>query len=596
MCGIAGFVDKKGNCSDGEKRKIGEGMLALIKHRGPDGSGLMLEPWGSMVHARLSIMDLSDAAAQPMWDSTGSLALSFNGEIYNHNNFKKELTPRYTFHTHSDTESLLYAYAAWGEQCLLRMKGMFAFSLYNQSEATLLLAIDRFGIKPLYYIDTEEYFAWSSEVKAFAALPHFTFQVNQERVSEFLMFRSLAGQDTLFKDIKKLLPGEKLKFDLNTFQYNLVEYWSLHEQNIHNTDGDPIELLLELLKKSTKEHLLSDVTLGTQLSGGVDSSLVTALVQEAENIQGLQTFSIGLSDSAWNEFPYSDSVASQLGTKHHKLLFTEEEFCRELPRATFYYDEPIHHSHSIPMMLLSRFAKKKVTVLLSGEGADEIFGGYDRYSNFIDRGNHREEDFLLSNALVGFETISRIIKTKKEPDFRERLNILNKSKHKSPLYRLGHYDLYSYLPSLLLRQDKMGMSVGLENRVPFLDHELVVAVMSLSDSQKIQEGRSKYLLKTITERYFTKDFVNRKKVGFGQPIAEWLRNRSGLGVYLSYLTSPLHEREFLDYCTINTLIEEHVSARADHSLILWNLLTLEVWMQIFIDQRPIEDIWEKAQR
>ena len=594
MCGIAGFVDKKGQCSDEEKRKIGEAMLARIKHRGPDGSGISLETWGCMVHARLSVMDLSDRAAQPMWDATRSFAISFNGEIYNHNDFKTELTSLYTFHTHSDTESLLYAYATWGEACLTRVKGMFSFSLYNRNEATLFLAIDRFGIKPLYYIDTEEYFAWSSEIKAFESIPNFSFQMNEERVCEFLMFRSLAGPETLFTDIKKLLPGQKLTFDLNTLKYDVLEYWSLHEQSVQGAHDNPVGHIYELLKESTKEHLLSDVTLGTQLSGGVDSSVITALVEETSDTPGLQTFSIGLSDPAWNEFPYSDSVARQLGTKHHTLLFSEEEFCRELPRATFYYDEPIHHSHSIPMMLLSRFAKKEVTVLLSGEGADEIFGGYRRYSNFVDRKNSSEEDFLLSNVLVGFETVSRIVKGKREPDLSARSNILNKSKHKSPLYRLGHYDLYSYLPSLLLRQDKMGMSVGLENRVPFLDHELVVAAMSLDDSQKIKEGRSKYLLKTIAERYFAKDFVDRKKVGFGQPIAEWLRNESGLGAYLSYFTSPILEREFLDYGTITTLIDEHVSARADHSLILWNLITLEVWMQIFIDHTPIEEIWEKA--
>jgi asparagine synthase (glutamine-hydrolysing) len=578
MCGIVGFVDKKLRLTPEEKQQVLEKMLARIKHRGPDGQGTELFPWGGIAHARLSILDLSDAAAQPMWNAQKTLALSFNGEIYNHNEFKRELEQKYTFHTHADTESLLHAYEEWGSDSLTRMRGMFAFNVYDARSRELFFAVDRFGIKPLYYIDTPEWFAWSSEAKAFKELPGFIFEVNESRVSEYLMFRSVAGEETLLKHVHKLLPGQTLTLALDTGNISKSIYWHHHATTGANV-GD-------LLKDSVREHMLSDVPVGVQLSGGLDSSLVSALVRRIiPESQELHSFSIGLRDGEWNEFPYSRRVSEALHTVHHELYFDEQSFCRQLPLATYHYDEPINHSHSVPMMMLSAEAKKHATVLLSGEGADELFGGYRRYATFVGR-TPMSEEVVHSNAFSSEKDVRALFQG--DVDLTDRRATVRNAQAYG-IDPLSVYDTQTYLTTLLLRQDKMGMRSGLENRVPFLDHRLVEAAYAIPFAEKMTAEGGKLQLKEFARTLLPEDIVSRPKVGFGQPIDSWLRNCDGLGAYLRALNNE-KKMDFLDKRAISRLVGGHQNGK-DNSRILWTLLNFWLWHKIFIQNEEPESLW-----
>lgn len=593
MCGIAGFVDKKNSLSHEAKRALLTRMLSSIKHRGPDADGIWLREAVGMAHARLSILDLSSAANQPMWNEDETIGISFNGEIYNHLQVRKDLPSRQPFRTHSDTETILYSYEAWREACLPKLKGMFAFSIVDTSHQELFLALDRFAIKPLYYLDTPEWFAWSSEAKTLLLLPHFERALSAEGLGEYLLFRSLAGPGTLFKHIRKLLPGEYMTYSLGSNALKVSRYYNPRHAGEILPHSHHEEHLGSLLRTSVQEHLLADVPVGVQLSGGLDSSIVSALV--SENMppgQKLHSFSIGLADAEWNEFPHSRRVSELLGTVHHELQFTEEDFCKALPQATYHYDEPLNHSHSIPMMFLAQKAKDHVKVLISGEGADEIFGGYTRYSTCVR--DRRTESILLSNAFSSLEQVRAVLKNPSH-DLSHREKILADTENEGPERRLASYDLATYLPSLLLRQDKMGMKSGLENRVPFLDHVLVETALQLPIEDKISTVEGKILLKKIAEKYLPYDIVHRKKVGFGQPIASWMRNEKGLGSYLSLLTKPAIERDYINYDAVRRMVDEHQRG-SDHSRILWTLLMLEVWSKMFIDVVPYELVWESLQR
>ena len=593
MCGITGFVDKKGKLSQEEKNKLLEKMLASIRHRGNDGAGVYVHGSVAIAHARLSIIDLSKTADQPMQNDNDDIVLSFNGELYDHQNIRKELEKKHKFHTsHSDTETLLRAYEEWGEDCVGKFRGMFAFSVYDLIREHIFLAVDRFGIKPLYYVDTQDWFAWSSEIKSLLLLPGVTRDMNNEVLGEHMIFRSIAGPQTLFKNIYKILPGESLRYIIKDNSVVKKTYWRLNEYKFLFASSDRQAEITRLLKRSVAEHMLADVPVGVQLSGGVDSSLISALVKQViPKDQELHSFSIGLSEPEWNEFPHSRLVAKMLGTVHHEIIFTEEDFCRSLPIATYHLDEPINHSHSVPMMLLAEYAAKHVKVLMSGEGADEVFGGYRRYVDLLNS-NPTLESIMLSSAFSQEKSVQPFMSGIFNADLSFRGRLLNDMKSDDPYYQVAIYDLATYVTPLLLRQDKMGMRSTLENRVPFLDHDLVLSGLHLNDYEKIERGEAKALLKKIASEFLPNEIIYRPKVGFGQPISAWLRNENGLGRYLRLLSAPKIERSFFNYVAINSVINAHLSGVEDNSGALWTLLNLELWMQIFFDGKSPESIWD----
>lgn len=584
MCGIAGFIDKKNILSRQEKISLAERMQKIMRHRGKDGKGMEIWENVVLVHTRLSIIDLSDNASQPLSSDDKNETIVFNGEIYNHADLRKELFKEFVFKSESDTESIIYSYKKWGEKFLNKMEGMWAFALLNKNKKEMLLSVDPFGIKPLYYINTPDWFAFASEIKSLLLLPNLKPQINYASLPEYLIYRSIAGERTLIKNIFKLNPAEKIVFNAKNGLKKKNYYWELKKKNIKIKNTSYFKKkTLELLKESVKKHLISDAPIGLQLSGGVDSSLICALASKKN--PEMHSFSIGLKDKKWNEFLFSDIVAKKLKTKHHKTIFTEKEFVQLLPKLTYHMDEPINHPNSVPMFILSKKARRFVKVLLSGEGADEIFGGYRRYENILNKKLATKSLTRLSS--FGDEKIFRQITNL---DFTEvdkrRLGIINgEKKLKSSFEKISLLDLKTYLTPLLLRQDKMGMAANIENRVPFLYRPLVEFAFSLPDSLKIdvQEGKNttKPLLKSIASQFLPKEVVFRTKVGFGLPISEWLKNKKGLGRYLGLLKEK--KRDYLNYSVLNKMIENHLSGKEDFGEELWILINLELWTRIFLE-------------
>jgi asparagine synthase (glutamine-hydrolysing) len=585
MCGIVGFLDKKNLLADTQKKELLEKMVLAIDHRGRDDRGVYVDGQVALGHTRLSILDLSKNGAQPFFNDEVDAVLSYNGEIYNYLEINQVLKKKYKLRSNCDTETLFYAYLEEESICLDKFKGMFAFSLYNKQKYKITLVVDRFSIKPLYFVNTPDWLAWSSEIKALLLLPGFKAELAEENLLEYFLFKQVSGKNTLFKNIERVLPAQVVDFDLNTHEVKKSFYWQLKEKNFSRVDYKKV--LKEKLETSVKEHLLSDVPVGVQLSGGVDSSLVTALACKYK--KNINTFSIGLANEQWNEFKYSRLVAEKYQTNHHEIIFTEKDFANYLPKLTYFYDEPISHSHSVPMYILAEKARKSVKVLLSGEGADEVFFGYKRYLEFFNN-QEKKQDILFSNAYGNQATIAKILLVKNNQPFTYREELLKINDSWDWTKQVSYYDLKTYLPPLLLRQDKMGMAANLENRVPFLDHQLVEFGFSLPEALKINYLDNKLLLKEVTSEFLPADLIYRRKCGFAQPVSEWLKNKKGLGRYLEMFKERNFQRQFLNYEAIDKIIEEHLSGRNNHTEILWTLINLELWLRIFIDGLKPENV------
>lgn len=569
MCGIAGFVDKRGRCDVGERKKIVRSMLRSMQHRGGDSSGISVFGTSVVGHTRLSIVDVSRKANQPFNDSRALLA--FNGEIFNHLELREEHLLHEKFQSHSDTATLfsllkLLPYT----ETLKKAQGMYALSFLDKEKQEVLLAVDEYNIKPLYFIDTPDYFAWASEIKAFAYIPGLKFSLNQDVIFEYLVFRYIVGERTLFKGIKKLQGGEMLRLSLQTGAYEKCGY----RMSTYRTEGSSSGTLEKALKGSVHAHLMSDVPVGLQLSGGVDSSLVAVLAAKQLD-KRLHTFSIGLKDAAWNEFVYSDLVARKIGSHHHKLTFSGKDFKRLLPKITHHLDEPIVHPNTIAMYLLAKYARKHTKVLLTGEGADELFYGYTRYARLLDGGG----SILFSNAFVDKRLVSALLK-RSDTNLDERKKFLRKTKGLSMETKVGLYDMYSYLPHVLSRQDKASMAANVENRVPYLYPP--VAQFGLGARSNYGEFGGKTPVKKIALKYLPKELVLRKKCGFGLPIAEWFRDAGLLKPYLSKLTKHSMIRRHFYVRKLAKLIDEHIDGEKDHSNILFGLVALMIWHDIFI--------------
>lgn len=584
MCGIAGFIDKKNILSKQEKISLAERMQKIMRHRGKDGKGMEIWENVVLVHTRLSIIDLSDNASQPLSSDDKNETIVFNGEIYNHADLRKELSKEFVFKSESDTESIIYSYKKWGEKFLNKMEGMWAFALLDKNKKEMVLSVDPFGIKPLYYINTPDWFAFASELKALLLLPNLKPQIDYDYLPEYLVYRSIAGENTLIKGVCKLNSAEKITFDTKNNALKKNYYWELKKKQIkEKRDNFYKTKTTKLLKESVKKHLISDVPVGLQLSGGVDSSLICALASGKN--RPLHSFSIGLRDKEWNEFQYSGMMAKKLKTKHHKIIFTEKEFVQLLPKLIYHMDEPINHPNSVPMFILSKKARRFVKVLLSGEGADEIFGGYRRYDNILNR--KLAISSLVRLSRFGNEKIfEKITNLHFAGIDKQRLRIIQEEKNlKSNFEKISLLDLKTYLTPLLLRQDKMGMAANIENRVPFLYRPLVEFAFSLPDSLKIdvQEGKTitKPLLKSIASQFLPEEVVFRTKIGFGLPISNWLRNKKGLGRYLGLLKEK--GRDYLNYSVLNKMIENHLSGKEDFGEELWILINLELWTRIFLE-------------
>lgn len=568
MCGVTGFIDKNNKLTIGRRTKIVGEMLSLINHRGGDAIGIEVYGMTTIGHTRLSIVDKDKRANQPF--ANDRAILSFNGEIYNHKNIRNKYIMN-RLDSYSDTATLFELLQMLPMKKVLKIiHGMYAFSYIDKQKNILTLATDKFSIKPLYYINTSDYFAWASEVKAFKAVPEFRFQLNADCLEEYMIYRYVAGERTLFSKVNKLLPGEFIQFALNNGKIEKIQYYNIC--NIGCTDN----FTEEILKKSVCDQLMSDEPVGVQLSGGIDSSLIAIFAKQFSKYK-LSTFSIGLSDKKWNEFDYSDFIAKKLRTDHHKIFFSKSDFNELLPKITYHLDEPLVHPNTIPMHILAKEARKYTKVLLTGEGADEIFYGYNRYFGHNLQSNN---DILFSNLFNTQLSVSKIIR-KGGSYLKERTRILrNIPKHLHFDAKISYYDLYTYLPHVLQRQDKAGMAANIENRVPFLYES--VAESGFYMQKRVGEFGGKTLLKKIALKYLPREFVLRRKCGFGLPISDWLREEGSPNLDLSRLSRHCLVKKYFRVREIRKLCTEHLSKNKDHSVMLFSLISLMIWYDVFI--------------
>jgi len=612
MCGIAGILLKNTD------RLVDEDVLSRMRdtmvHRGPDDQGNFLDGSLGLAHRRLSIVGLS-TGHQPMHNGTDQLWIVFNGEIYNYPQLKRELEKKgYSFRTQSDTEVILHLYSEYGQECVQHLNGMFAFAIWDKAKNHLFLARDRLGEKPLYFAETADAFVFASEVKALLQYPGMKAEVNADAVYEYFLFRAVVGEPSLFKGVHSLLPGHRMT--LTAKGYTTQAYWDHRclplDSNISSAQAK--ERLQELLVDAVKIRLMSEVPLGTLCSGGVDSSLVTAIAARAIG-QPVNTFSVGFHEAEFDETNYARMVAQKYGTTHHELKLNNREFTELLPSLIYLNDEPLNFSNSVHIFAISKLAKEFVTVVLTGEGADELFLGYPRYQvprlaqtlrkiSFLMspllhmaqalKKDHRLEklsyylqgDFqellLQSSATNRAESANAVVQSGLSRKMQYREQVLASTENmESLLARMSLQDQKTYLVSILNRQDKMSMGASVEARVPFLDPRLVEFANSLPASTRMKGFNTKMLVKQVAEEYLPKEVIYRRKSGFGVPLAQWLRETDGLGGLAKRLIFDTRYENYLNTAELQKTYKEHQSGAKDHGEILWTCLNFLLWKEKF---------------
>jgi len=532
-----------------------EKSLQTMVHRGPDAKGIkQIDDICLFGHRRLKILDLTEAGAQPMSTEDNRYHITYNGEVYNFKELRNTLTCHgHKFSSRSDTEVILKGFQHWGEDLFHKLNGIFAIAIYDSLEQKLFLTRDHLGVKPLYcyFLPNNRGIVFASEIKAIINLPAVVSSVNKKSLLEYSAFKFVSGRRTLFQDIFEVLPGHYLKFD-TTGRVEDTCYWDLPLDDNEFLDGHTEELE-QILSEAVSMQLVSDVPVGLQLSGGVDSSVIAELIQQQEKSH-LNSYSIGFKDYAFDESGYANFVAKQVGTVHHPIMMTIEELFSYLEKGIWHYDEPLNHPNTLAVMHLCKVAKEKVTVLLSGEGPDECFGGYERYLNLLSAQNHNNWDFIENSIFIKPDELEPIYDKEyfhsfKDHIYGERTEIINAADGADWFQKIQYLDIKTYLSSLLSRQDKMGMAASIEMRVPYLDHRIVTYAYRLKLKKKIDEQRTKVIIKDLALKYFPENFVERKKIGFLVPLNEWLTTPKGRS-YIDVLCDIDGFAEYLnmDYC------------------------------------------------
>lgn len=626
MCGIAGYLYKSKMIVH---TAIAVNMLTQQRHRGPDDAGLRsfsLRTQRTAEHSpfrteeltsgaegllgfnRLSILDLSDNGHQPMSSQDGQVFLAFNGEIYNAFDFTAELeADGFQFKGHSDTEVILYLYLKYGfDQMIARLNGMFAIVLIDLKKQVLFLARDRFGIKPLYIFETDELVAFSSEIKSFQTLDEFKPTLKTELLDEYLIFRNTINQ-TLFEGVTGLEPGTYRMYNA-TYSSQTIKYFdnNMYQRTSSSMKLDASITFLETeFRKSVRRQLLSDVKVGCQLSGGIDSSLVALFAQKQQK-EDLETVSVTFNDAAYSEEPYIDIVTKQLALKSHRFLLDSTYYARAFEKATWHFESPLNHPNTIGIYLLSQRAKEYVTVLLSGEGADEVFGGYGRFaqlnnpwhadtflSAFKKSGfsishfsNYQQEDY---RAIMASAYMNPAMAKSLKVDFdlntalQQRRELYSTSSG-SLFDKQIKYELKSYLPDLLLRQDKMSMAHSIENRVPFLDNELVAASFNLPVGHLTGDGstrQTKLILKQMAAHQWGNAFAFRSKGGFSIPVRLFYQDKEFLTYLQDQILPSIASRKLFDSSLIHRWVKNITTISPAELDALWIMVAFEAWAQKF---------------
>ncbi len=618
MCGICGILNFER--PEPVNQEVIRRMADVMTHRGPDDEGFYFEGPVGLGFRRLSIVDLA-GGHQPMCNETGDIWIIFNGEIYNHDEIRKNLISKgHQYITRSDTESIIHLYEQDGLAAFQRLNGMFGLALWDSLKNRLIIARDRLGIKPVHYTICNGSLCFASEIKALLQNPSLPVRPNYQAFEEKLIFRYTAGKETLFEGIYKLLPGQLLICENGRIRTE--KYWDLlpPEQYCKIDENAALEELEERLYDSVNSRLMSDVPLGTFCSGGVDSGLTTAFAKDLHKSE-LNTFSIGFHETEWDESPYAAMIADRFKTTHHIIRIDNNSYADSLPMLIWYHDEPLHHPSSPLVYFVSKLARQYVKVILTGDGSDELLGGYSRFQipravshlavfpGFIQRAlgaalyaapgrkvkkmgyylGKPLEDIGLYNAMYSSAELVRSILTTNSngEGLQYRRTLLGRPSlsRRNLTEQTIFLDLKTYVPSALYGVDRMTMANSIEGRVPFLDHQLVEFALKLPLHLKINGTQNKYLLKLLSKQYLPRETIYRQKVGFGTPIDLWFRDKEGIGRYLDiFFESQYLEREGIRADRVQTLVKEHRAGTRNHSDLLWNLVNLELWHRIFIDR------------
>lgn len=621
MCGIVGILQLDGSAPD---LAVLDRMMNAIQHRGPDDSGTFLDGPLALGFRRLSIIDVA-CGHQPLTTTDGKHTIVFNGEIYNYAEVRDvlERDSGRKFATHSDTEVIVNAVAEWGESALSRLNGMFAFAVWDHVRRALLLARDRLGKKPLHFVRTAKSFVFASEIKSLLQHPHVVAQIDASRVPTFLTYRYVPGAETLFQSIEVLQPACVMTVSPGDAIATPRRWWDYEFSHtaIRDRREDSLPQLRELLRDSVRLRMISEVPLGAFLSGGIDSSVIVALMSQLHP-EPVKTFSIGF-DTGFSEADHARTVAKHFNCDHHEIIISPDELLRAIPAALHARESPVSEPSDIPIYLLSKLARTRVTVVLSGEGSDEIFAGYPKYmfektyATFLQNAPAallRKLAELLPSSLRGPQLALECIAS---PDrfekyacwfgaftsgqlqdlLTDKLRVKLSTVHnyskgallgreaESPVEEMLYLDTRHWLPAnLLLRGDRMTMANSLELRCPFLDFRLVeFAAQRIPLSQKVHGRTGKWILKKLAEELLPHEIVHRRKWGFKVPVAEWFRGplRSALEDVL--LSSESLDRGYFAESALRQLIQEHVSGSANHDKKLWILFQLELWHRMFVD-------------
>jgi asparagine synthase (glutamine-hydrolysing) len=635
MCGIAGFLNTNGAPAD---ERLVRRMTDIIAHRGPDASGFYVRGAVALGHRRLSIIDLA-TGGQPMSNEDDSVWITYNGEVFNHADVRPELeSAGHHYKSRCDTETIVHAYEEWGDQSPLRYRGMFAYAIWDEKKQQLFCVRDRLGIKPLYYFWDGRLFAFASEIKALLEHPEISADFNDALLPEYLAFGYTSGEQTLFTGIRRLPPGHTLTVTCEAEpRLEIKQYWEAPCPTSfdNRTDHDWIEECRSRLEQVVRMRLMSDVPLGMFLSGGVDSSAIAAIIKRQTD-GPVKTFSVGYSESRYSELSEARQVAERIGTDHHEVFVSMEDFFNALPRLVWHEDEPITWPSSVSLYFVSKLARREVKVVLTGEGSDELFAGYSRYRfyqlntewmrsysmlpaalrrviqngvndspllsadirrklghTFLGRGADIES-LYLNNFYCAFgleeqqKLLSRSFGQNPYATFIERWNSVAGSPR---LPRLLFADQKTYLVELLMKQDQMSMATSIESRVPFLDHKFVEFAASVPPHMKLRGKQGKYIVKKAVEDLIPHDIIYRKKMGFPTPITAWLL-REEAGTIREYLRDP--EGILAAYTNpgyINELLDKHVRGVHDATDRIWRLLNLQLWGDMYLTGRR-EQFWE----
>lgn len=632
MCGFAGIVKLDLQSVVEESRLVRMGDV--LRHRGPDDDGVVIDGPVGLAHRRLAIVDVT-GGRQPMPNEQANIWIVLNGEIYNHVRLRTGLEARgHRYRTRSDTETILHLYEEEGQRCVERLQGMFAFAIWDQSSKQLLLARDRLGIKPLYYAFTDRELLFASEIKAILAAGVLRPVLNEAVLPEFLATGFVAGEETFFRGVRKLLPGRTLVWS-PAGGMRERRYWRLPAV-IDETPATLVRRAGEVrtrLEAAVRSHLMSDVPFGVFLSGGLDSSGVAALMASMV-AEPIRTFAVGFSEPGANELEYARLVARAVGASHHEVVVSPEEFFEVLPRLIWHEDEPIAFSSSVPLYFVSRLAQQHVKVVLTGEGADELFLGYPWYrvtpwnerlgraywalaprplrdrvrvaipslpaavrryarrSFLVHEPTPRElfwENFAVFPLALQCDLLADPGILQAHDPYAVGLRCFAEAPG-GTLERMSHTDLQTYLVELLMKQDQMSMAASIESRVPYLDHELVEYVAALPGHVKLRGWKTKAVLREALRDIVPHEILTRPKMGFPVPLRRWFRGAFWSIVEEFVLGSRALRRGWFAQQSLRRLAEEHRQGLANHADRLWLLVNLEIWQRIFLDGESVDGI------